>query len=116
MDILTSLRISFFGFLVVFVTLALIFLCIKILSAVIRIFDRGAGKTPDHNDIKQPGTAGQNLPGNNQNEIDNSMGYGELKLYGVDEKTAAMIMAIVSDESQIPLSELRFKSIKLLDN
>lgn len=36
---------------------------------------------------------------------------GELRLKNVDEKTAAMIMAIVSDESKIPLSELRFKSI-----
>ncbi|HHW21957.1 MAG TPA: hypothetical protein GXX26_03620 [Clostridiaceae bacterium] len=40
---------------------------------------------------------------------------GELKLIGVEEKTAAMIMAIVSDESGIPLSELQFKSIKALD-
>jgi hypothetical protein len=32
----------------------------------------------------------------------------------VDEPTAAMIMAIVSDESGIPLSELCFKSIKLI--
>lgn len=40
---------------------------------------------------------------------------GELKLIGVKEKTAAMIMAIVSDESGIPLSELQFKSIKALD-
>ncbi len=36
---------------------------------------------------------------------------GELRLKNVDEKTAAMIMAIVSDESKIPLSELCFKSI-----
>lgn len=40
---------------------------------------------------------------------------GELKLIGVEEKTAAMIMAIISDESGIPLSELQFKSIKALD-
>lgn len=40
---------------------------------------------------------------------------GELKLLNVDEKTAAMIMAIVSDESHIPLSELRFKSIKAVE-
>lgn len=40
---------------------------------------------------------------------------GELRLVNVDEKTAAMIMAIVSDESQIPLSELSFKSIKAID-
>ena len=40
---------------------------------------------------------------------------GELKLLNVDEKTAAMIMAIVSDESHIPLSELCFKSIKAIE-
>lgn len=38
----------------------------------------------------------------------------ELKLTNVDEKTAALIMAIVSDESGIPLSELIFTSIKLV--
>ncbi len=107
MDILTSLQISFFGFLVVFVTLGLIFLCIKILSAIILALDRTAGKTP---------AIIAKQPDDNQGGKGNDMGYGELKLYGVDEKTAAMIMAIVSDESQIPLSELRFKSIKLLDN
>ena len=41
---------------------------------------------------------------------------GELKLYNVEERTAAMIMAIVSDESGIPLSELYFKSIKAIEN
>lgn len=40
---------------------------------------------------------------------------GELKLLGTDEKTAALIMAVVSDESGIPLSELNFRSIKLID-
>jgi len=37
-----------------------------------------------------------------------------LKLVNVDEKTAALIMAVVSHESGIPLSELRFKKIRLL--
>ena len=40
---------------------------------------------------------------------------GTLKLKGCEEKTAAMIMAIVSDNTGIPLSELVFKSIKLVD-
>ena len=39
---------------------------------------------------------------------------GTLKLKGCDEKTAAMIMAIVADDTGIPLSELVFKSIKLV--
>jgi oxaloacetate decarboxylase (Na+ extruding) subunit gamma len=37
-----------------------------------------------------------------------------LKLINVDEKTAALVMAIVSHESGIPLPELVFTSIKLV--
>ena len=37
---------------------------------------------------------------------------GKLKLYNVDPKTAAMIMAIVADKLQKPINELRFLSIK----
>ena len=41
---------------------------------------------------------------------------GELKLIGVDEKTTAIIMAILSDELKLPLYELQFKSIKLINS
>ena len=37
---------------------------------------------------------------------------GELKLYNVSDKDAAMIMAIVADKTGKPLNELRFKSIR----
>ena len=37
---------------------------------------------------------------------------GELKLYNVEPKTAAMLMAIVADKLGKPLNELRFISIK----
>ena len=37
---------------------------------------------------------------------------GEVKLFDVADKEAAMIMAIVADKMQKPLNELRFKSIK----
>ncbi len=37
---------------------------------------------------------------------------GKLKLYNVEPKTAAMIMAIVADQMGKPLNELRFISIK----
>ncbi len=42
------------------------------------------------------------------------MGNRVCELYNVDDKTAAMIMAIVADETKIPLNELRFISIKEL--
>ena len=37
---------------------------------------------------------------------------GELKLYNVPDKEAALIMAIVASKMNKPLNELRFKSIK----
>ena len=37
---------------------------------------------------------------------------GQLKLYNVDPKTAAMVMAIVADKMGKPINELRFLSIK----
>ena len=40
---------------------------------------------------------------------------GELKLINTDERDAAMIMAIVADSMGTPLNELRFKSIKRLE-
>lgn len=109
MDILTALKISVSGFFVVFVGLGLIFFSIKILSMIISLFDKPKIQT---NEVAAEDTA------NETNDIDelNVVGYGEMKLFGVDEKTAAMIMAIVSDESKISLAELRFKSIKLLEN
>ncbi len=41
---------------------------------------------------------------------------GELKLYNVSDRDAAMIMAIVADKMGKPLNELRFKSIKEIEN
>lgn len=37
---------------------------------------------------------------------------GSLKLYNVDPKTAAMLMAIVADKMGKPINELRFLSIR----
>ena len=41
---------------------------------------------------------------------------GEVKLFDVPDKEAAMIMAIVADRMGKPLNELRFKSIKEVKN
>lgn len=43
-----------------------------------------------------------------------STSQGELLLVETDESTAAMVMAIVSDMTDIPLNQLMFKRIKLL--
>ena len=41
---------------------------------------------------------------------------GQLKLYNVPPKTAAMLMAIVADKMGKPLNELRFISIKEVES
>lgn len=40
---------------------------------------------------------------------------GELKLHNVPPRTAAMLMAITADKMGVPLNQLRFISIKCLD-
>ena len=40
---------------------------------------------------------------------------GQVKIYDVPPKTAAMLMAIVADKMEKPLNELRFISIKEVD-
>ncbi len=103
MTFLDSLLVDGFGLSIVFVVLISLSLIIKLISIIVRQFKKPESKTetlPDQ-------TAGQELQ---------TLAYadGEMKLLDVDEKTAAMIMAIVSDQTEIPLSQLQFKSIRLI--
>ena len=80
-----ALQVSLFGILMVFLLLIILAVLKMIISRVVRFGENLAGKK------------------------------GTLELDGVDEPTAAVIMAIVSDESGIPLNRLLFKSIKKKD-
>lgn len=107
MTISKSLLVSVFGLAIVFVVLVALSLVITLLSKILGAF-RKKEKTPQG----APGNIPQQAAAETQ---DAGIAAGELKLIDVDEKTAAIIMAIVSHESGIPLSELQFKSIKALD-
>lgn len=108
MSFLDSLVISAFGLGLVFVVLIGLSAVITLESKVFTFFNRK--KTADKEISDNRGDASQALV--SSGELGTA---GELKLIGVEEKTAAMIMAIVSEESGIPLSELQFKSIKAID-
>jgi len=107
MTFLDSLTVALFGLAVVFVMLTLLSLLVKIQSLVLGYIG-SSGHKPDI-------SAAAGISAEITAADDEGWSAGELKLLGVDERTAAMIMAIVSDESQIPLSELRFKMIKAID-
>ena len=110
MSILDSIIISLFCIALVFVVLACLFALIKIQSSIlIKISSKISGKYTAKQVTETADTAVED------GEKGNYISAGELKLINVDEKTAAIIMAIVSDESGIPVSELQFKSIKAVD-
>ena len=98
-------------------SMALVFLVLVILSLVIILFSRIFGAARGSRQVSvRPAEDMQVQPSSlNGKHAVPDMSAGTLKLYKVDEKTAAMIMAIVSHESDIPLSELCFKSIKLIE-
>lgn len=97
------------GFLVVLSMLALIAIVILVFSKVMALASKskGAKEAPSAPAVSAA-PAGTPLPAN--------ASAGSLDLVDVDEKTAAVIMAIVSKESGIPLNRLSFKSIKRMED
>ena len=107
MSVLESLPIALFVFGMVFSLLAILYLLIVLFSIGIRAVEK-RHKAAKANLVKS-------IPVAIEAEAiveEETFSSGHLKLQNVDERTAAMIMAIVSDESGIPLSELCFKFIK----
>ncbi len=99
MSILDSVLVGIFGISVVFVVLISISLLIKLISS---IFGR----------VRENETAAPHeVQSNEQAAVYQSR---ELDLIDVDEKTAALVMAIVSSKTNIPLSKLQFKTIRLV--
>lgn len=103
MTVLESVPYAMFTMAVVFFVLIMLFLIIKLFSMTISLFTGKAGENLSGSGCVSEPVAIEEGP---------ELSCGELKLQNVDEPTAAMIMAIVSEESGIPLEELCFKLIK----
>ena len=110
MPLSDALAVSLIGILTVIIILAVIAGLILLVSKIIRSIESAAAK-------KKPAAAAETtMPAPAGVPMPAGMNQGELELIGTDEKTAAIIMAIVSDKSGIPLNRLSFKSIKLLED
>jgi len=101
-----ALGVALFTWAIVFAVLFIIFVIIRVFGAVVGSATKKPAETPAAAPVAAP--AASEDPGE-------EFSSGTLKLKGCDEKTAAMIMAIVSDNTGIPLSELVFKSISLVE-
>ena len=110
MPLSDAFAVALIGITTVVIILAVISGLILLVSKIIRGIEAAAAKKKPAAaaPAAAPAPAGVPMPA--------GMNQGELELIGTDEKTAAIIMAIVSDKSGIPLNRLSFKSIKLMED
>lgn len=111
MPLTDALAVSLIGIVTVILILAVIACLIILVSKAIRGIEAAAAK-------KKPVAVAETALNSAASGVPmpSGMNQGELELIGTDEKTAAIIMAIVSDKSGIPLNRLSFKSIKLMED
>ena len=95
--------IAALGYGVVFLGLILLMIVVTILGKIfVAAGNRKKAEAPAAPVVAEPAAAAPTAPGS----------AGGVKLYDVEPKTAAMLMAIVADKLGKPINELRFISIK----
>ena len=105
-----SLLIAGLGVLVVFVILIILMTSVNITSKIVgsrKKSEKGGGETENAAETER---AGEILAAESSDYFSGSL--GEVKTFSVPDRTAAMIMAVVADQSGLPLEQLKFKSIK----
>lgn len=103
-----ALLVALSGLVTVFIMLAVLCLMIPVISKVVSSIE-GKQAAPAAA-AAAPAPAVVPAPAKHTGETYT----GEIALIGCDEKTAAMVMAIVSYETGIPLDQLIFHKIKAL--
>lgn len=103
-----ALLIAASGIVIVFLVLAMLCFMIPIVSRLVRAF------TEEPVEQAQPPQQPVETPKPVATAPIPAAYGGDIMLIDVDEKTAVCVMAIVSHETGIPLSELIFKKIKAL--
>ena len=112
-SVLDSVILSLVGFLIVFIALVALIVAIKIITL---LAERKKKETDVRTDKVDDSDKSENIISAPVTEMIPSAGsLGELDLYDVDDYTAAIIMAIVADDLKVPLTTLRFKSIRQIE-
>ena len=106
-----ALQYSLLGIGIVFAMIIVLMIVVKLMTLIVGSAEAAASKSAaaaqSSKEIVENDTSGTGelAPGS----------AGELKLYNVSDRDAAMIMAIVADRLKVPLNELRFKSIREIE-
>lgn len=111
-----ALNVSVTGFVVVMLILALLAVLVLLLSKAIRAVEGGTKKAKKAEAVPTQAESVSDVSASvSGTPLPMNTSAGSLDTYNVDEKTAAVIMAIISHESGIPLNRLQFKSIKRIE-
>lgn len=105
MTMTESFMASVVGFGVVFFVLIVLMFMIQILRGIVEKMDASKAAAAPAAAAPAPVAIGPTM-------VPAKGSLGDIKLYDVEDKTAAMLMAIVADELKAPLNELRFLSIR----
>ena len=118
-----ALLLALIGIVVVFIVLILLMLIVSLVGKIFDGSEKLKEKHPEWNDKVQNLKAKMTFWKKDKEEETETVEQplakgtcGELKLINTDERDAAMIMAIVADQANTPLNELRFKSIKRVED
>lgn len=97
----SSLGLSVLGLIIVFLVLVLLMIIIYVMTAIMK------PKKKAETIAAQEATSVASAP-----KVAAKGSCGEVKLFDVPDREAAMVMAIVADQLETPINELRFISIK----
>lgn len=118
-----ALLLALIGIVVVFIVLILLMLIVSLVGKIFDGSEKLKEKHPEWNDKVQNLKAKMTFWKKDKKEETETVEQplakgtcGDLKLINTDERDAAMIMAIVADQTNTPLNELRFKSIKRVED
>lgn len=113
-----ALVIALLGFCITVLMLSLLAIFVKGFGAIFDgIGKRSARKAAVAQSAGESGAPVQTLAADEPfNPLPPNKSNGQLKLTNVTEDEAAIIMAVVSHESGIPLNHLQFDSIRLLED
>ncbi|MEG2080797.1 MAG: OadG family transporter subunit [Oscillospiraceae bacterium] len=120
-SILDTLNVSLTGFIVVMIILGILAVLVVLLSKAIRGAEKAkkSHETSEENPVEtaelKPTTVAPSITPIIGNALPENQSEGSLDLYRTDEKSAAAIMAIISNTSGISLNRLKFNSIKLIE-
>lgn len=107
MNVPKALLVALVGFITVIILLSIIALFIKFIAFIFSLFTKKKAASAPAASAKSAAPPAAKPAKALRSEI---------KLIDVDEPTAAVIMALVSHNSGIPLDRLDFKSIRLLED